>query len=75
MKENLKSGQKEKNLFFANANVSITGSLIAGLVGASFYDLVNLFGISKEIRIIYSIIFVIILLIIIFFFKSRIKKI
>ncbi|MCR4326993.1 MAG: hypothetical protein NUV46_00230 [Nanoarchaeota archaeon] len=74
MKEDLKPNQKEKNLFFANANVSIMGSLIAGLVGASFYDLVNIFGIPREFRIAYSIIFVFILICIMLYFKFQIKK-
>lgn len=56
------STQKDKNIFFANANGGMAGSLLAGLVGASFYDLVNLFGLSIFWRAIYSSIFVIVLI-------------
>lgn len=74
MKDGLIPSQKEKNLFFANVNVNLVGGLLAGLVGASFYDLVNLFGISKGFRIIYSFIFVIVFLLIMIYFNSKIIK-
>lgn len=66
---------KEKNLFFANAVVGIAGSLLAGLAGASFYDLVNLFHLSTPLRIICSLILITATIGLMLFLSSRIKKI
>ncbi len=67
--------QKEKNIFFANASVGIAGSLLAGLAGASFYDIVTLVNPSISWRISYSLMFVIATIGLMFFFSSKIKKI
>lgn len=74
MNKNLIPAQKDKNIFFANANMGIAGSLLAGITGASFYDLVNIFEISKGWRILYSIVFVLLLIIIMVAIKSQIKQ-
>ncbi len=71
-KENLPT-RKEKKMFFASAIVSISGSLIAGLTGAAFYDLVNVFGLGKGWRIGYAFFFAILFISIILWLAKKTK--
>src|SRR3989338_7063118 len=54
MKQSLKPTQKDKNLFLANIGSSFLLSILAGFIGASFYDLVNIFELSKTWRITFA---------------------